>query len=541
MKKIFVYLVALTAWGAVFAQTDDYFLNRVTELSAQEGDAQEILGLLEQQIALTPKNADALFARSQTFVRIERYDLALEDASRAIRYRTPDSAVSAVALHLWRASIYQFLTGDYQKALLDYDSAEELLADNAGAELSELLLNRAQLYFDIDQLQLSDGDYYRLLQHNEREMRALIGIVRNQITRKDYDGAMENLARCERVDPREPQIYYRRALVCDAMDEKHTAVDNALIYYDLDDDPSIDFMEYMLTVAPDYAIGVLRERIAKTATVEWYNCLAIALHWNGRLAEAVAVYDTIEQKFGATPQRLLSRAACLREQGELIRALDDASRCVSQSKDPNLKALMLRGALLRELGDYEAAAEDLRAVIDLEPSYGEAYYNLGWVMDLMGREREALDGYDAAIQINDCDLYALLRRGQLRLRMGDEQAAYADFKRVLALDSRLSAAGCRQFALVYLGRTKEVEAWMDEVFAAEYADAPTLYFVACFLAVAGRADDAMQALEGAQELGLFLPPSIKNEYHFRELATTDRFARIMQKTYDRLDARRGNN
>ena len=69
-------------------------------------------------------------------------------------------------------------------------------------------------------------------------------------------------------------------------------------------------------------------------------------------------------------------------------------------KYPNQPLLFnLIGACYKEIGNLEGAVKVFKNAILLEPSYAEAYFNLGAALQALGQNDEAIESYQRAISI----------------------------------------------------------------------------------------------------------------------------------------------
>lgn len=86
---------------------------------------------------------------------------------------------------------------------------------------------------------------------------------------------------------------------------------------------------------------------------------------------------------------------------------------------------------------HEAIARlnDAISVKPTEPSNSLLYSNLGALYSSVGEDSLAIDSYDRALDIAPNLITPLLGRGRLYLSLGKEKEAYADFTRVIQIDS----------------------------------------------------------------------------------------------------------
>lgn len=121
------------------------------------------------------------------------------------------------------------------------------------------------------------------------------------------------------------------------------------------------------------------------------------------------------------PGSALDAARRLADKGDNQRALEVIGK-VTEENPVEPEAYLLRALLFESAGSYEDACNDLRRVIYLDPSHGEAYLRLGL---LLGRMRQP----EAAVK-------AL--RNAMVLGYGDETPAASDLRRTAALQLMLT-------------------------------------------------------------------------------------------------------
>lgn len=68
-------------------------------------------------------------------------------------------------------------------------------------------------------------------------------------------------------------------------------------------------------------------------------------------------------------------------------------------KNPSSKAYVIRGSLLGRKGKIDASIDDLKQAIELEPSFGWAYSDLGSSLRVKGNYGESINAYEKAVEL----------------------------------------------------------------------------------------------------------------------------------------------
>ena len=216
---------------------------------------------------------------------------------------------------------------------------------------------------------------------------------------------------------------------------------------------------------------------------------AIALHRQGRLAEAEKLYARVLKSFPDQFDALhLLGLAKLQsgKAGEAQRLIAAALKVAPQSADAHANMGLVLGALKRptdalasfdralalDPGHLEASANRGNVLLDLarndealacfdqvltrEPRHLPSRVNRGNALLALGRAEEAIPEYDAALALSPSDLRALLNRASALQRLGRNADALAGFDRVLALvPAYPEALNGRGLALQALGRHED--------------------------------------------------------------------------------------
>ena len=501
---LIILLICLGAYNGYGQkkQPSDYNFKRAEELWQNDGDPKEILDLLNKQLEETPKNADALFLRSYIYVVLEKYNLALSDVNRAITYyNKKTSERNKGALYLWRGAIYYKQLHEVDKALADYNTAYKLIGKKNLDKISSLLFERAQLYYDKKEYEKADADYMQILENDEADQAAMIGLIRNMIARKEYDKALELVNKCEKYDADYEETYCYRMQIYDKMGKTDKAIDDAVIYFEKSDDPRHYLLKSIMGKHLSYALAKVQSRIQTNNDYSWKQLRIHIYKWSYDYANAILCYNQLQQEFGSSASIYYNRSECYNEIGDTEQAIADITKCIELGDGKDYDAIIARADYYREGGQYKEAIADFTKGVELEPTNAYSYYKRGWCYELSGDDDSALKDYNAGIDVDKSYPYIFLMRGELYLKSGEKEKADADFNEVIRQDTVVRSGSCRQYALHFLGRDAEALEWMDKIIAADSIESGGLYDKSCLLARMGRLDESVAALRKAFENG----------------------------------------
>lgn len=483
--------------------TSDYNYLRAYELYEQHADPEEILSLLNKQLDQTPNHIESLLLRSLMYLNQEKVKLALNDVNQAIAHYNKKLIDKHIAtLYMWRSSIYRLALQDLDKALADYDTAYKLLKKKDRDLRMALLESRAMLYYVREEYDLAAADFKQLLAMDETNMDALFGLAYLYMEQGQYENALKLADKCTQYDPENADTYHLRMQIHDKMGNTDNAIDDALRYFEYDDEADISSCKPIFKKHLSYALAKVSEKINKTNDSYRWLMLRTEVHeLRGDYVQAIADYDRMEREYGVAAGIYYYRAQCYHELGDNDSAIEDMTRYIELHDGNDYDAIVCRGDFYRLAGRYEEAIADFTRGIELNPTDVYAYYKRGWCYELSGDDGLAMVDYNAGIDIDNEYPYMFLMRGNLYLKRGDTDKAHADFEEIIRQDTVASDGSCRHYALHFLGRDEEAEAWMDQIIEQEPTDKGNYYDKACLLARMGRLEESLEALRHAFELG----------------------------------------
>jgi tetratricopeptide (TPR) repeat protein len=224
---------------------------------------------------------------------------------------------------------------------------------------------------------------------------------------------------------------------------------------------------------------------------------AIALHGQGKLAEAAKLYDEIIGQDKAHFAALHGLGAIAYQTGNLQKSVDLISRAVQIN--PGIAAGdPYRSAALNQLGRHEEALAVCNEAIKLKPDFVEAHYNRANALYGLGRLEEALTGYTQATAIRPNFAEAWANRGNTLQALGRFAEALASSDRATLLQPNYAQGWYnRGNALYDLGRLEEALSSYQRAIELRPGQAQAWYNRGKVLADLKRRDEAIASYDRA--------------------------------------------
>lgn len=159
---------------------------------------------------------------------------------------------------------------------------------------------------------------------------------------------------------------------------------------------------------------------------------AIALHQQGRIAEAERRYAELLRQFPNHPDALQYLGVIESQKGNHTRALELLDRSVA-ANPRGAAAHYNRANILRDTNRLKDAIKGYDAALKLNPKHIGALINSAAVLRRLKRHSEAIDSYDRAIAIAPNEVNAHHGRGIALGELDRHEDAIAAFDRALAL------------------------------------------------------------------------------------------------------------
>ena len=540
VKRIAVLLTACTMALPGFSQSREdnrpYNLQKAYEVLQNDHDEDQALKLLSDQIKSTPDNVECWLLMCRIYRNQKEYGRAMSSVNEAIRVNKPKkSGFVNSTLYWWKSSVYDDMDNNEQEIEWLKKALDAARKDNK-ENVQNISFDLGQAYYEANKYDESDAVYRQMVKEDETDQAAMTGLARNMIQREDYAGAVRMLDASQKYGDDYSETYRFRSEAYDKMGETDKAIDDALLWFEKDEDAYDSAIIKLMMKHRTYAIAKAKTSMKSSDSKDAWRVLLLSIYEEaGEYENAIKEYDALEEDYGKDEYIYAHRADCYDKLGLTDMALSEIEKAIELEAD--YSNICSKGGILRTAGRYAEAIEVFDQAIEVDPLYAFAYYAKGWCHELSGDDDKAMECYDLGIDLDKEYAYIYLMRGQIHLKRGDKIKAEEDFNTVLQLDTVVTDGSCRQYALHFLGRDDEADEWMQKLIDDEPYDMGHYYDKACLYSRMGRTDEAVKALETALEMGYCAFPHIENDDDMDAIRGRDDFRALIVKYKEKLAAR----
>ena len=540
VKRIAVLLTACTMALPGFSQSREdnrpYNLQKAYEVLQNDHDEDQALKLLSDQIKSTPDNVECWLLMCRIYRNQKEYGRAMSSVNEAIRVNKPKkSGFVNSTLYWWKSSVYDDMDNNEQEIEWLKKALDAARKDNK-ENVQNISFDLGQAYYEAKKYDESDAVYRQMVKEDETDQAAMTGLARNMIQREDYAGAVRMLDASQKYGDDYSETYRFRSEAYDKMGETDKAIDDALLWFEKDEDAYDSAIIKLMMKHRTYAIAKAKTSMKSSDSKDAWRVLLLSIYEEaGEYENAIKEYDALEEDYGKDEFIYAHRADCYNKLGLTDMALSEIEKAIELEAD--YSNICSKGGILRTAGRYAEAIEVFDQAIEVDPLYAFAYYAKGWCHELSGDDDKAMECYDLGIDLDKEYAYIYLMRGQIHLKRGDKIKAEEDFNTVLQLDTVVTDGSCRQYALHFLGRDDEADEWMQKLIDDEPYDMGHYYDKACLYSRMGRIDEAVKALETALEMGYCAFTHIENDDDMDAIRGRDDFRALIVKYKEKLAAR----
>lgn len=398
----------------------------------------EALNSINKAIQLEPDSVNHYILRMMLFGSTGRHQEEILDLNRIIELNAKRNSKSLNA-HRQRA-FAQMQLGLNNEALLDINYFIEN-SDTVGS-LADAYLLKGSILYKINDYKASETFYQLALKENTDkekyiESEALVGLA--NLTNSPED-AIKLLDKAISIDDNSGLAYGARMekyMDLSKIDEAYSDSKKAMQL--IPDDATVNFNIGQLFAnylnnndsARIYFKRAIKLSPESPNNSTIYMNLAIINHRSDKLEAALADFQKAE---GINPKdslMLYNFALLLSDLNRNKEALEKISNAINNSS--GAEYFNLRGSILLSLFSFDEAEKEFKRALQINPKYGAAFYNLGYLFGEQNSHEQSIKYYDKAILFN-YDLKAtLVNRALQKIRINKTSSACSDLKKAYEL------------------------------------------------------------------------------------------------------------
>lgn len=483
---------------------NSYNYKRAMELLQNNGDQNEALDYLNKEIEEHPKNGYAYYIIGNIYKNDGMAGDAIEPTNKAIALLQKDKEWITFA-YRQRASINLQL-GNEAEALKDWS-----LSLKANPKDLNTLSDRADYYYQRDMYTESDADFDKICQLQPGNTLGYMGKGRNALENQKYKEAADLFTYCIKLDPSFAQAYAFRAECLFNLGYMDEGIDDVITALGLDkgNNKALDLMTRIGEPAANTLIAKLKVQQMKNQNVsDWPAYLGLIYEGLGKESKAIESYK--EALKSEQNDLFYSRiASCYSELGDYELALSNINQAMELDPNDN-DYVSTKADLLYDMGRNKEAVETYDAFIKANPEFWGGYYRRGFFKDNLNDLDGAIEDYSTAIILNPSFAYSYLGRADKYLLKGMKEAAMKDYQMVVALDTIVGENNCAQYAYLGLGEVEKAKQTQYAILA-NSPSAGNYYDAACLFARMGEKETSLNFLKNALEKGFARFAHIRND------------------------------
>lgn len=287
------------------------------------------------------------------------------------------------------------------------------------------LFQRATALHQRGALAEAAAQYQALLAKNPRHAGAIHGLGTIASHQKQHERAIKLIGFAISIDPNNYTYHHNQGSAYQAIDQLEHAISSYTRALELN----------------------------SNSPLTWYN-RGVAHLESGEPMQAASDFEKAIRLAPAHSQAFFNLGNCYRALKNPARALEAYER--SMRLDPaDLPARVNRAATLRDLGAFEQAFEAYSEVVQQSPD-ADSFCNRGTCLQRMGRQTEAIEDFNRAIDLNPNLAEAFCNLGIAYRSVGDLPAALVAYERAIEITPSMVEAYCNKgVALKEAGRLEE--------------------------------------------------------------------------------------
>jgi tetratricopeptide (TPR) repeat protein len=353
--------------------------------------------------------------------------LAIHYCTQAIELGKLDS-LSLSITYVNRGDLFGS-TGDYERALADYNAAVGADSANAQAHVARGRYYRRRGQETLAQVEFDRAIALPILSNDSAN--GYLNRARAQSLKGDLTAALGALDTAARIQPTYREVYVTRASIHTTRREYEATIADCIQALHLN---PVDAAVLSLRGNAYFDLGRLQEARAdydaaiaiEPSVAQHYSTRAWLHRYQGDQDLAIADYTEAIRLEPTHGDRFADRAAAYQAKSDWKSAMVDYDAAVRAEPDRALYRSD-RADAFEYVGDYTSALIDRDEAIRLEPADGDWRERRAWTLFFAGRTVDALDAFADAIRTDPQAPGHYRARADALLQLGRFDEASADF------------------------------------------------------------------------------------------------------------------
>ena len=525
MKKLLVLLVVLIVTTNVFAQKNfpnSYNYNRGVEL-VDNYEFDEGIKYLKWELEDNPKNGYAYVWMAVANYAKEEYSFALTEINKSLKLLPKKDKEYRAYAYAVRADLY-YLLGETEKVVSDLSECIKLQPEN-----TDYLEDRAQVYYEQEEYELSDNDYRKVSELDEGSVIGYMGLGRNAMMQKRYDDALKQFDYVVRMAGDYSSGYSFRAEAYMKKEEYNKAADDIVAALEIDGDEKAYFLMQEIAKSDKKIIEakLKAKNLKDKSNPSWPFYLGVV---NEKAKDYVKAIEYYKKALELQPMAYCAYRIyyCNEEMGNYPQALEYIDYAIEMDST-DADDLLMRADLLYYMGRNEECMQTVGKYIEHQPDFFFGYYRRGFYKDNTRDIEGAIEDYTMSIELAPGYAYAYLGRADMYALKGDKEASEADYRKVVEIDTIHNDGACAMYAYLELGELDEAKEFMQKVIDNNIDDAGVFYDATCLYSRMNEKEQALDYLRQAFEKGYHDFVHLDNDDDMDAIRDTEGFKALVNE------------
>ena len=481
--------------------SNNYKFYKVEELIDQ-GNYAEAYKLASENVQENPEFIDAYIMMVSLDIYNANYAPALKIVNQALENNHKNSGFSNEVLLWWKSTVYYNL-GDIQQAINILEPVVKKFRKQKSQYLFRVLKDLGRYKYLLEDYDEAEKIYKEMQVIDESDMHTKVAIAKIEHKRKNYDNALAILDNCINYNSDYYEIYRTRTSIYHDLGEYKKMIDDMFKLYEITNEPDYLVFNWMAK-EKKYAIAKIKQKIASSQdNLVWKMALVNLYEECYMYSDIIPLYNEMIAEYANDPYLYYLRSLCFDDLGMSEYALNDINKSIEieTNEEDKYTSYWYKTAYLADLNRYDEAFELANEYIEKYPAEYQGYFTLGFLYMETGKSDLALEAIENAMMFAEDEPAIRIQACYIQIEQGNKDAALESLERIIEIDTVANDNSVRHYALHHLGRTDEAIEWIDKVIEEDPDNFGCWYDKTCLLSIAGKYDEAVQALETALKKG----------------------------------------